>query len=53
MDELQVLEMVRRLKLFGMADTLIARLDEAKANKLSYEELLISLLGDQEQSQRQ
>lgn len=53
MDELQVLEIVKRLKLFGMADTLTARLDEAKANKLSYEELLMSLLGDQEQSQTQ
>ena len=38
MDESQVLEMVRRLKLFGMADTFVARLDEAKANKLSYED---------------
>ena len=53
MDESQVLEMVRRLKLFGMADTFVARLDEAKANKLSYEELLMLLLGDQEQFQTQ
>jgi len=53
MDESQVLEMIRRLKLFGMADTFVARLDEAKANKLSYEELLMLLLGDQEQFQTQ
>lgn len=53
MDESQVLEMVRRLKLFGMVDTFVARLDEAKANKLSYEELLMLLLGDQEQFQTQ
>jgi len=51
MDEDQVLEITKRLKLFGMADTLLARLDQAKANKLSYEELLMLLLEDQEHSQ--
>lgn len=51
MDESQVLEIIKRLKLFGMSETLASRLDQAKANKLSYEELLMLLLEDQEQSQ--
>jgi DNA replication protein DnaC len=51
MDDTQVLEMIKRLKLFGMAETLMTRLEQAKANKLSYEELLMLLLEDQEQSQ--
>jgi DNA replication protein DnaC len=51
MDDNQVLDIMKKLKLFGMADTLMARLEQAKAAKLSYEELLILLLEDQEQSQ--
>ena len=51
MDDTQVLEIIKRLKLFGMEETLMTRLEQAKANKLSYEELLMLLLEDQEQSQ--
>lgn len=51
MDDIQVLELMKQLKLFGMTETLMARLEQAKANKLSYEELLMMLLEDQEQYQ--
>ncbi len=53
MDDSQILELSKQLRLFGMAETLIARLDQAKAGKLSYEELLALLLQDQQQYQDQ
>ena len=43
MDDTQVLEMIKRLKLFGMAETLMTRLEQAKANKLSYEAMVRTL----------
>jgi DNA replication protein DnaC len=53
MDDTQVLALIKKLKLFGMADTFMPRLEQAKASKLSYEELLMMLFEDQQQYQTQ
>ena len=53
MDDTQVLEMIKALRLFGMAETFMSRLAQAKANKLSYEELFMLTLQDQQQAETQ
>jgi DNA replication protein DnaC len=53
MDDMQVLTLIKQLKLFGMADTFLSRIEQAKVNKLSYEELLMMLFEDQSQYQTQ
>ncbi len=49
MDNKQIAELVRELKLEGMEETLAARLNEAKSDNLSYEEFLGFLLQDERQ----
>lgn len=53
MDDCTILDMVKTLRLFGMADTLMARLEEAKASCLAYEEFLMMLFQDEIQSKGQ
>lgn len=50
MDDVQVVELAKKLKLHGLADTLMARLQQAKEGKLSYEELLMLIFEDQQQA---
>lgn len=53
MDNPALLEISNQLKLYGISQSLEVRLEQAKENKLSYEELLTLLLEDQHQYQRQ
>ena len=48
-----IIELVNKLRLTGISDTLIARLDQAKASSLSYEELLMMLFQDELESRQQ
>ena len=52
MDDKQLVQLCKAIKLFGLADTLEARLSQARENNLAYEELLCCLFQD-EQEDRQ
>ena len=53
MDDQTLLEMAKTLRLSGISDTLMVRLDQAKASSLAYEELLLMLFQDELQSRDQ
>ena len=42
-----ILKRLNELRLYGIADTLAVRLESAYKSKLTYEELLLSILDDQ------
>jgi DNA replication protein DnaC len=46
-NELQLMELVKSLKLYGILDTLESRLQQAKESNISYEELLATLFQDE------
>jgi len=46
-NELQLRELAKSLKLYGMLDTLESRLQQAKESSMSYEELLARLFQDE------
>lgn len=53
MSEIDVLELAKKLRLVGIPGTLIARLDQAKASSLPYEELLSMLFQDEDEARQQ
>jgi DNA replication protein DnaC len=53
MDDQALQEMAKALRLSGISETLMARLDQAKASSLAYEELLLMLFQDELQSKNQ
>jgi hypothetical protein len=53
MDDQTLQEMAKALRLSGISETLMARLDQAKASSLAYEELLLMLFQDELQSKNQ
>lgn len=53
MSEMDALELAKKLRLTGIPGTLIARLDQAKASSLPYEELLCMLFQDEDEARQQ
>lgn len=52
MSNLDVLELTKKLRLIGIVDTLDARLEQARAASLSYEELLSMLFQDEDEARQ-
>ena len=53
MSEEDIVALTKKLRLTGIPSTLIARLEQAKAASLAYEELLAILFQDEEEARRQ
>ena len=53
MSDFNVLELSKKLRLTGIPDTLMARLEQARAASLSYEELLAMLFQDEDEARQQ
>lgn len=53
MSDVDLMELTKKLRLVGIPDTLMARLEQAKAASLSYEELLSMLFQDEYERRQQ
>ncbi|MGL6124461.1 MAG: IS21-like element helper ATPase IstB [Shewanella sp.] len=53
MSDIDLLELARKLRLVGIPDTLLVRIEQARASSLSYEELIAMLLQDEDEARQQ
>ena len=53
MTDIDVLDLAKKLRLTGIPDTLMARIEQARALSLSYEELLSMLFQDEDEARQQ
>lgn len=53
MSDVDILELARKLRFTGIPDTLTARIEQARASSLSYEELLSMLFQDEDEARQQ
>jgi DNA replication protein DnaC len=53
MSDINILELAKKLRLTGIPDTLLARVEQARAASLSYEELLSMLFQDEDEARQQ
>lgn len=53
MSDIDVLELSKKLRFTGIPDTLLARLEQAKASSLPYEDLLAMLFQDENEARQQ
>jgi DNA replication protein DnaC len=53
MSDIDVLELAKKLRFIGIPDTLMARIEQARAASLSYEELLAMLFQDEDEARQQ